>query len=968
MIEFRALGTLGLRTPDGQDIRTVLAQPKRVALLAYLAAARPRGFHRRDTLLALLWPEQDAQHARWALNQALRHLRDALGKQIVVSRGDGEVGIDAGCLVCDVVQFETAIEAGELERALELYRGDFLEGFHIAGGAEFEHWLEEERAWLRQRAAHAASALARRLGVTEPATAAHWARRALALSPDDEAEARRLIELLSRSGDRAGAIQTYEAFARRLREEYEVEPAPETQALMAAVRSRQRPPVVVSRGAEEPPAVDSLTVDTLSDTGSLVQALEAQSRRPRRTFLTLSSILLAVGGAFVLSPNVPGPAPAAAHASSNTVAVFPFAYRGGSTFAYLGDGMMDLLSASLDGAGDIRTVDPHNVLASIAHAGEKEGGSQRARQASARLQAGSYVLGDVVEAGSRLRISARLYTVGPPDQMPVSVSVEGAPAQLLPLVDGLTARLIAGRSGGPAGSLTRLAALTTDSLSALKAYLEGERHFRAGRLDLAFPALERAIQIDSTFALASYRIATAEMWNAPQRPRAAEAVDRALRFGHRLSRRDRRLMEALAASLDGRVADAERTYREIVSRYPDDLEANYQLGELISHWSSIIGRSWLDARAPYERVLSIDPDHEDALFHLSAMAARERRLGALDSLTGRLLKIFPPPAWFARGQRAVAFGDTAEIARLMTAMRETSDDIAQPLLGLVTFTTGDLAAGRRLWRLLTEPSRSLGVRLLAHLTLAKMELMSGRWTAASAEIDSAQAVDFATALEYRALFSLWPLLTVPRSELQDLRARLFRWKGATGPTNDSSFIGEHALAHAYLRLYLLGLVGVRLGESAQALHYATELEQRAKGSFAPFFVEDLARSLRAEVARFRGRPGEALAILDSARFWNLEEVARTGDSPFYDHEYEQFVRAELLDTLGRDEEALRAYRSIADQLFHSGAPAHLKMARIYERQGRRQQAAEHYARFAELWKECDPELQTLVAIARERAR
>src|SRR3712207_441683 len=106
MIQFRALGTLTLLDPAGVDVRSVLAQPKRVALLAYLAIARPRGFHRRDTLLALLWPEQDDRHARWALNQALRHLRTALGREAVPSRGDEEVGIDVRALSCDVVEFE----------------------------------------------------------------------------------------------------------------------------------------------------------------------------------------------------------------------------------------------------------------------------------------------------------------------------------------------------------------------------------------------------------------------------------------------------------------------------------------------------------------------------------------------------------------------------------------------------------------------------------------------------------------------------------------------------------------------------------------------------------------------------------------------------------------------------------------------------------------------------------------------
>src|SRR5919108_859050 len=145
MIELRALGTLVLRGHNGEDLHSVLAQPKRVALLAYLAIARPRGFHRRDTLLALLWPEQDEQHARWALNQALRHLRTALGKEAVPSRGDGEIGIDVRALSCDAVEFEAAIEADDPARALGLYRGDLLEGFHVSGCGEFERWLEEER-------------------------------------------------------------------------------------------------------------------------------------------------------------------------------------------------------------------------------------------------------------------------------------------------------------------------------------------------------------------------------------------------------------------------------------------------------------------------------------------------------------------------------------------------------------------------------------------------------------------------------------------------------------------------------------------------------------------------------------------------------------------------------------------------------------------------------------------------------
>src|SRR6058998_2214493 len=125
MIEFRLLGTLSLRTADGRDAGSLLSQPRRLALLAYLAAATPRGPHRRDTLLALFWPEFDQEHARAALRQSLHVLRSALGADAMVSRGDEEIGLDFERIWCDVAAFAGAIVGGELGQALDLYRATF---------------------------------------------------------------------------------------------------------------------------------------------------------------------------------------------------------------------------------------------------------------------------------------------------------------------------------------------------------------------------------------------------------------------------------------------------------------------------------------------------------------------------------------------------------------------------------------------------------------------------------------------------------------------------------------------------------------------------------------------------------------------------------------------------------------------------------------------------------------------------
>jgi DNA-binding SARP family transcriptional activator len=235
--ELCLLGPLTLRVSPGREAITVLAQPKRLALLAYLAAAVPPGFHRRDSLLALFWPEVNQEHGRTALRKSLHFLRHELGASVIVSRGD-EIGVLEGSVWCDVWEFDRAVAAGEMAHAVDLYRGDLLPGLFISDAPHFERWLEDERAQLRAQAAQAGWAFVERLEREQDADgAAHWARWAYRRAPDDERALRRLISLLVRLGDRSGAVGAYEQFARRLEREYNVTPSPETQALVNGMRA-----------------------------------------------------------------------------------------------------------------------------------------------------------------------------------------------------------------------------------------------------------------------------------------------------------------------------------------------------------------------------------------------------------------------------------------------------------------------------------------------------------------------------------------------------------------------------------------------------------------------------------------------------------------------------------------------------------------------------------------------------------
>jgi DNA-binding SARP family transcriptional activator len=269
VIELRTLGTIELRDEAGQRIESILLRSKRLALLAYLCTSNPVQLSRRDTLVALLWPELDDAHARGALRFELSRLRRTLGCDALCGGGAQAVGVNPERIWCDASAFEAALDGGRLENALVLWRGDFLPGLHVTGG-EFERWLDGTRDRLARRAVDAADQLrARAEERGDVAHAVRWARRGTELVPYDETAWRHLLSSLDRAGDRAGALSAYNTLATHLRDELEVEPSPETQALADRIRGRIVVPAdLVSTGApgkdgDAPPAPRPKTADSI---------------------------------------------------------------------------------------------------------------------------------------------------------------------------------------------------------------------------------------------------------------------------------------------------------------------------------------------------------------------------------------------------------------------------------------------------------------------------------------------------------------------------------------------------------------------------------------------------------------------------------------------------------------------------------------------------------------------------------
>ena len=228
------LGPVCLTGVDGPSMRRAVQQ-RRLALLALIAAS-PGQWISRDRLLGLLWPDREEHSARHLLADSLYVLRRTLGDDAIVASGESlRLSPD---LVCDVVEFRTALAEERWSDALQLYRGDFLEGFLVRNAVDFDLWAMAERDRLRTLATGAASALSDRLRragrLHEAATAAE---RALELSPCDEPSLRDLVRLLTATGNRARAEAVVRAFVERLALELGVSPSGETMRFLRHFRT-----------------------------------------------------------------------------------------------------------------------------------------------------------------------------------------------------------------------------------------------------------------------------------------------------------------------------------------------------------------------------------------------------------------------------------------------------------------------------------------------------------------------------------------------------------------------------------------------------------------------------------------------------------------------------------------------------------------------------------------------------------
>jgi DNA-binding SARP family transcriptional activator len=948
-----------------------------LALLALVASARDDGLA-RDRALALLWPELDFDRARNNLKQLVFSLRRALSPEVFAATG-ATLRLDPNVITVDVWAYEKSIADGQLESAVARYGGPFLDGFSVPGLPEFERWVETERERLSRVHAETLDTLAeraRRAGQFEIAAA--WRRHLAALDPLSARYAVSFVRALSDAGDVPGALRHALLFERLVRSELDADVGPDMRLLVAQLRLRSESnaeraitsaevailtdgPRAVADEDNSPPATDDGPPP--SRWSKTIRALTPRvyTRRVAIAALAVANVIWLgfLGRTRFFSPaaamgEVPPDVPA-------TVAVFAFDGRATPLTGELSRATAELLTASLDGGTGLTAItapadaQPDGRMAST---DSTVIDAASAARTAGRLGARLFVLGRIVEVGGRLRVTASLHDRARTDPPLARASAEGSANEIFEVVDHVASQLLAGRFPGTRGALARVAATTSASLPAAKAYFAAEQQMGNGRFAAALDALRDAVRLDSGFAMAYYRMShAAELLGNDTETRLA--ANAAVRSASRLDDHYRRVLLAAAAREKGDIEAAERAYTRLTLDYPSDADAWFGLGEALFHLNPLRGRSPIEAREAFVHVAELDGHHVEALVHLARIdalrgdsasverwLARTREFATDEQLVGRLALHVRALGGVDRQrlQRASMLRGGAG-ARQLLAASDPYDIESFAAEFLTPDVPADLAA--------------YGHRLAAYASGAR-----GQFRAALRHLDEAQESDVDSDIEARSLIVATPGAPFDSATVAQTRLAVERWQ-PTYLRDPDQTLDEIAAgrAHALLRLHRLGLIALRAGDTASAAKAATRLERIADpDSETTETAAALAQSLRARLAAAAGDSARALDLLEQAQWTHMGRIAAA-------EPLDRLLHADLLAATGRHKDALRWYATLG-----LGAPqelplvgfAALGMARTSERMGDRSEAARHYRRVVELWRNADPALQTLAAAATQR--
>jgi len=638
MIEFRTLGTIELLRPDGTLVLSVASRSKALGLLAYLVLSEGDGARRREDVCALLWPESDESRARNSLNQTLHTLRSSLGNEVVTG-GRETVGVEAGRIRCDAVEFRKAIAAAEWEKALELYGGELLPGLHVTGSLEFERWLDHERRDLKRAAFDAARRAAKQSAGDDRSTI-RALRKVRKIRPDDDETVRDLMAACQRQGNVAAALQEYESYRIWLAENVGLEPPEETRRLAAELRTANGEAVISPAGQRKRDRKsDRLTVPAdpgTSETGPATGESEASGKQGRPGKRIWASLVIAViaivtldaGWSIIRERASDGVDKSLLSESEvppldpDVLAVLPFTAAGDSeVLADLANDLPLLFYWKITGEFGPRAVEPKLVHAEW----NRVGGSpdmppteSDAIQAARNLAAGQLIRGTVMGTEDAMEIHASLVDIETGTTTPPSIQ-RGPYADWPRLVDQLVIDLLANHYEELVDRIPRLGAYKPE---AVQAYLAGVRTWNRQQGDYEdVDYFREAVERDSTFVLAAMAGFFAGETDEYLAKIAWENRDA-------LSPRDRAILTAGAGKLFGvilSIRDEIDAWERVLELDPESFQANYELAEAYMGAGNEVGVADRLSRVKRhaQRALLQDPDFLMLRWKLSEAALLE---------------------------------------------------------------------------------------------------------------------------------------------------------------------------------------------------------------------------------------------------------------------------------------------------------------------------------------------------------
>ncbi len=307
----------------------------------------------------------------------------------------------------------------------------------------------------------------------------------------------------------------------------------------------------------------------------------------------------------------------------HSILVLPFEnVRQDPAVEWLRDGSVSMLALNLSQWNDLTVVDHerlHDLLARRELPSDAPVGLDMARRLARDAGAWTVVLGDYTRIGDSLQVVARIYDVASGQRLEVQ-QVEGAPGEdVRPLFDQLAAKLL-NLSGAPSGVNTGLAQVTTPSLAAYRSYLEGIEALGSWNLSTADRLFRRAVEIDTAFGLAHYKLSLTRGWVAGEKDSIGEeAIRRAARFSERMSGHDRAMIEAYRLFLAGEHERSEAAYKALLANDSTDADAWYGLGDVTFHdprQDQLAAHMTTSLRA-FKRAITLDPNYYLAYEHLA---------------------------------------------------------------------------------------------------------------------------------------------------------------------------------------------------------------------------------------------------------------------------------------------------------------------------------------------------------------